>query len=259
MFVQAGQGLAAAHAAGVIHHDFKPDNVLVGAGDRVKVADFGLARVAASTASTVSGELIDLTRSQEGVGPAASVASGSAASGSAASTSAAPTQASERGPVGTLAYMAPERHLARTADARSDQFSFCVALYEALYQQRPFTGADVAGLRKAVLYGLPADPPRATPVPARVAAVLRRGLSRAPEDRYRRWTRCWPRWRGRRRGGCTGRSRPACWSARPTAMIGGDPRRGPLPGTPAPTRTPGGTGRRSVLATRSPRRPSGAS
>jgi serine/threonine protein kinase len=54
VFVQAGQGLAAAHAAGVIHHDFKPDNVLVGAGDRVKVADFGLARVAASTASTIS-------------------------------------------------------------------------------------------------------------------------------------------------------------------------------------------------------------
>ena len=176
VFVQAGQGLAAAHAAGVIHHDFKPDNVLVGAGDRVKVADFGLARVAASTASTVSGELIDVTRSQD---PAAGSAGSLGPSGSAA-----PTQASERGPVGTLAYMAPERHLARPADARSDQFSFCVALYEALYQQRPFTGVDVAALRRAVLHGAPADPPRGTPVPARVAAVLRRGLARAPEDRY---------------------------------------------------------------------------
>ncbi len=173
VFVQAGQGLAAAHAAGVIHHDFKPDNVLVGAEDRVKVADFGLARVAASTASTVSGELIDVTRSQEGVSPPV-----------APTGSATPTQASERGPVGTLAYMAPERHLARPADARSDQFSFCVALYEALYQQRPFTGVDVAALRHAVLHGAPADPPRATPVPARVAAVLHRGLARAPEDRY---------------------------------------------------------------------------
>ena len=174
-FVQAGEGLAAAHAAGVIHHDFKPDNVLVGAGGVVKVADFGLARVAASTMATISGELSDaagVTRSQ------AAVATGGA------SGSATPTQASERGPVGTLAYMAPERHLLRPADARSDQFSFCVALYEALYQQRPFVGADVAALRHAVLYDAPAEPPRGTPVPARVAAVLRRGLLRAPEERF---------------------------------------------------------------------------
>jgi len=170
-FVQAGQGLAAAHAAGVIHHDFKPDNVLVGADGVVKVADFGLARVAAGTLATISGELSDaagVTRSQA----------------AAASGSATPTQADEHGPVGTLAYMAPERHLLRPADARSDQFSFCVALYEALYQQRPFTGADVAGLRRAVLHEPPAEPPRGTPVPARVAAVLRRGLARAPEERF---------------------------------------------------------------------------
>jgi len=169
-FVQAGQGLAAAHAAGVIHHDFKPDNVLVSAQGLVKVADFGLARVAAGTAAAVSGELADAgpTRSHSGL----------------ASGSATPTQASERGPVGTLAYMAPERHLLRPADARSDQFSFCVALHEALYRERPFSGADVPALRQAVLQGAPAEPPRASAVPARVAAVLRRGLARAPEDRF---------------------------------------------------------------------------
>lgn len=171
-FVQAGQGLAAAHAAGVIHHDFKPDNVLVSAGGVVKVADFGLARVAAGTAAAVSGELGDpsVTRSSQ----AAGLASGSAT----------PTHASERGPVGTLAYMAPERHLQCPADARSDQFSFCVALHEALYRERPFSGTNVDALRYAVLNGEPAEPPRGSPVPPRVAAVLRRGLARAPEDRF---------------------------------------------------------------------------
>ncbi len=171
-FVQAGLGLAAAHAAGVIHHDFKPDNVLVSAGGVVKVADFGLARVAAGTAAAVSGELGDpaVTRSSLTAG----LASGSAT----------PTEASVRGPVGTLAYMAPERHLLCPADARSDQFSFCVALHEALFRERPFSGTDLASLRHSVLQGVPAEPPRGSPVPARVAAVLRRGLARAPEDRF---------------------------------------------------------------------------
>lgn len=171
-FVQAGQGLAAAHAAGVIHHDFKPDNVLVSVGGLVKVADFGLARVAAGTAAAVSGELGD------------SAVSRASQSAGMASGSATPTQASERGPVGTLAYMAPERHLLCPADARSDQFSFCVALHEALFHERPFAGTDVTTLRQAVLSGAPAEPPRGSPVPARVAAVLRRGLSRVPEDRF---------------------------------------------------------------------------
>ena len=172
-FVQAGQGLAAAHAAGVIHHDFKPDNVLVSAQGVVKVADFGLARVAAGTTAAISGELGDpaLTRSSH-------------STPGAASGSATPTQATERGPVGTLAYMAPERHLLRPADARSDQFSFCVALHEALYFERPFTGTDLPALREAVLYGAPSEPPRGSLVPTRVAAVLRRGLARAPEDRF---------------------------------------------------------------------------
>ncbi|MBL9105412.1 MAG: serine/threonine protein kinase [Myxococcales bacterium] len=178
VFRRAGEGLAAAHLAGVVHHDFKPDNVLVGGdGATVKVADFGLARVALGTAAAVSGELSDAgaTRASGSV-----PSSGGRASGSGGTV----TQASERGPVGTLAYMAPERHALRPADARSDQFSFCVALYEALYQQRPFAGGDVAALRQAVMHGEPAEPPRATPVPARVWAALKRGLARAPERRF---------------------------------------------------------------------------
>ncbi len=175
VFRRAGEGLAAAHAGGVVHHDFKPDNVLIGKdGAVVKVVDFGLARVALGTAAAVSGELSD-------AGARATTTSATAISGSLRSGD--PTQASERGPVGTLAYMAPERHALRPADARSDQFSFCVALYEALYHQRPFAGSDVASLRQSVLHGAPQDPPKG-PVPSRVAAALRRGLARAPEDRF---------------------------------------------------------------------------
>jgi predicted Ser/Thr protein kinase len=178
VFRRAGEGLAAAHAGGVVHHDFKPDNVLVGGdGAVVKVVDFGLARVALGTAAAVSGELSDAgSTARAGAVQTAPTPNSGRASGA--------TQASEHGPVGTLAYMAPERHALRPADARSDQFSFCVALYEALYSQRPFAGADVAALRQAVLHGEPGEPPRGTPVPARVAAALRRGLARAPEDRF---------------------------------------------------------------------------
>jgi len=84
---------------------------------------------------------------------------------------------------GTKAYMAPERHLARPADARSDQFSFCVALYEALYKQRPFTGVDVAALRHAVLYDPPGEPPR-------VVVYMAGGhrMEFAGEDAERMWS-----------------------------------------------------------------------
>jgi serine/threonine protein kinase/tetratricopeptide (TPR) repeat protein len=187
VFTRAGEGLAAAHAGGVVHHDFKPDNVLIGGdGAVVKVVDFGLARVALGTAAAVSGELSD-TGSRAATTLAATAISPHGPSGLSAGSvrgADAVTQASERGPVGTLAYMAPERHAQRPADARSDQFSFCVALYEALYHQRPFAGTDVASLRHAVLHEAPIDPPKGSSVPLRIAAALRRGLARAPEDRF---------------------------------------------------------------------------
>ena len=158
LYANAGAGLAAAHIAGIVHRDFKPDNVLVGEDGRPRVADFGLARAGAtpppdeSTASIDDGSLSDpLTRT--GVA------------------------------VGTPAYMAPEQLApGRVAiDAWSDQFSFCVALWEALHGARPFIGADRAELRAAMR--VPPKPVNAT-VPRSINAVLLRGLAVDPASRW---------------------------------------------------------------------------
>jgi Tol biopolymer transport system component/tRNA A-37 threonylcarbamoyl transferase component Bud32 len=150
MFVAAGHGLAAAHAAGLIHRDFKPDNVLVGNDGRVCVTDFGLARPALPRTDSAARDPSD---------PAAA-------------------GAPQTGLAGTLAYMAPEQYLRRSVDARADQFSFAVGLYEALYGERPFASPPVSG-----------DPPVVTTpplrgVPVALRQVLLRALRRDPDERY---------------------------------------------------------------------------
>jgi len=163
VFASAGRGLAAAHAAGLVHRDFKPDNVLLGTDGRVKVADFGLARPA--------GEV--------NAGSASPPPPGSGSGGLLASP------LTEWGQVmGTPAYMAPEQLRGGTADARSDQFSFCVALWEALYRQKPFAGAGLREMLDAERRGEVREPPEGSGVPGRLQPVLRRGLSASPEARY---------------------------------------------------------------------------
>ncbi|HSN28417.1 MAG TPA: serine/threonine-protein kinase, partial [Kofleriaceae bacterium] len=110
---RAGRGLAAAHAAGLVHRDFKPDNVLVGEDGRVRVTDFGLVSVGGT--DTVSPGPLD---------------------GGALAT----TLTRSGTIMGTPRYMAPEQHHGEPVDARADQFAFCVALYEALYHRLPFEG-----------------------------------------------------------------------------------------------------------------------
>ena len=159
-FVQAGRGLQAAHEVGMVHRDFKPDNVLIGVDGRARVTDFGLAQPAAWT---------------DGDAPAGST------SGEALKMSVAITTA-HGAIVGTPAYMAPEQWQGRAADARSDQFSFCVALYEALFDERPFFGRTWMELSGNVLSGKTKPPPRGTP--GWLRAALLRGLSIDPTARH---------------------------------------------------------------------------
>lgn len=155
----AGRGLAAAHAAGLVHRDFKPENVLLGRDGRVRVVDFGLAKALADAAEE----------------PAAGLDSG----GELASP------LTEWGAVlGTPAYMAPEQLGGIAADARSDQFSFCVALYEALYGERPFAGKGPREIAEAVLRGVPREASAGTKIPGWLRAVVLRGLKADPEERY---------------------------------------------------------------------------
>ena len=153
MYVAAGEGLAAAHAAGFVHRDFKPDNVIVGDDGRARVLDFGLAAVLGE-AVTRTAETIDGDRQ-----------------GTLTMTGAV---------LGTPAYMAPEQHRSGTVDARTDQFAFCIALWEALTGERPFAGATIYEIAANVCFGTITPPSR----PLRVEAVLRRGLAVRPSERY---------------------------------------------------------------------------
>ena len=149
VFIGAGRGLVAAHDAGMVHRDFKPDNVLVGTDGQPRVTDFGLAfEQGQQDPVEVSGEV------------------------------------STRPIVGTPTYMAPEQHAAANIDARTDQFSFAIALYEALYGKRPFAGKLREELATAVMDGRIEPPPPGTRVPWSLREILVRALSVKPGDRY---------------------------------------------------------------------------
>jgi WD40 repeat protein/predicted Ser/Thr protein kinase len=163
VFRQAGEGLAAAHDGGIVHRDFKPDNVLVGNDGRVRVADFGLAHAFDAPAEPRDSEL---TNSQS--------------SSSRLSVSLTRTGAI----MGTPAYMPSEQFAGLRTDARSDQFSFCVALWEGLYGRRPFAGHNIAALSLSISEGRIEPPPADNGVPTWIAAILTRGLSSKPDDRW---------------------------------------------------------------------------
>jgi len=165
VYVEAGHGIAAAHAAALVHRDFKPDNVLVGRDGRARVTDFGLAREAPVLTSP--------ERHEPAV--ASSEAQGTAWSHTTEHTATT---------AGTPAYLSPEQHEGRKADARSDQFSFCVALFEALYGELPFAGTTLGERRRAVLAGDVRFPRPYAAIPRRVRRALLRGLRVNRRERH---------------------------------------------------------------------------
>ncbi|MEM6992859.1 MAG: serine/threonine-protein kinase [Myxococcota bacterium] len=165
VFHRAGLGLQAAHSAGLVHRDFKPSNVLVGADGRVRVMDFGLVLIEGSESQARHAPTLMFAKVTEHESSQRLTAHGSV--------------------VGTPAYMPPEQHFRETQDARGDQYSFCVALYQALTGRYPFVGGDLLALCRAkqdrCIDG-PTSAPRG--VSPSLWSAMMRGLSPEPVDRW---------------------------------------------------------------------------
>lgn len=148
VFLAAGEGLCAVHDAGLVHGDFKPDNVLVGDKGSVWLSDFGLSRLISEVVQPAR----EPSASDSGI-----------------------AKASESGNlVGTPAYLAPESFAGAAPSVQSDQYAFCIALYEALRGNRPAVGPT----------GVVVPARLAGPMSCRLAGVLRRGLRRDPKQRF---------------------------------------------------------------------------
>ena len=156
VFLQAARGLGSAHGVGLLHRDFKPDNVLVGGDGRVRVTDFGLARSVLAPDEALHAKPV-MTALNLALTVTGTV-------------------------LGTPRYMSPEQLTGPDVDARSDQFSFCVALYEALYGSHPLRDGTAIAMLDHGDHALP--PPEGTKIPAAVGRAVLRGLERDQARRF---------------------------------------------------------------------------
>jgi eukaryotic-like serine/threonine-protein kinase len=171
VLVRAGRGVAAAHAAGLLHRDLKPDNVMVGTDGRVRVMDFGLARTQAESSTPDDIEAL-LQRAADAGSPSSKVEG-------------LELLLTRSGALmGTPAYMAPEQFRNAELGSATDQFGFCAMAWEALYGVRPFAAHGVVDLAVAVLQAKRAAVPRGRAVPRWLRRVLDRGLSVDPQSRW---------------------------------------------------------------------------
>lgn len=163
VFLEAGEGLAAAHDAGVTHRDFKPDNVVIGRSGRARVMDFGLAHAHEAAQEP----------------PQPLPANAETPTGSIRRRITLPGIM-----LGTPAYMSPEAMYAQKTDPRSDEFSFAVALFEALYGFRPFDGATAPAIAAEIQLNRVRPAPRKSAVPRRIYQLLVKALRAHPDERF---------------------------------------------------------------------------
>ncbi|MEM9462093.1 MAG: tetratricopeptide repeat protein [Myxococcota bacterium] len=197
VFIDAGQGLAAAHAEGLVHRDFKPSNAILDDQGRTRVLDFGLAR--RIDGGSTDGDRLGRGRGQTEHDQSLDTSLAAKRAGGPAIRARANKELVQGPPLGhwsiqaltktgvmmgTPAYMPPEQIEGREADARSDQFSFCVSLYEAVYGERPFEGTTLTERMTSMTRGRVRPAPKSSLVPARLRTILLRGLAASPAKRW---------------------------------------------------------------------------
>ncbi len=187
VFLAIGRALLAAHQSGVCHRVFSPDSVYVDDHDQVHLFNFQPAS-SAGLKKNPSGPQPIVPKHNQTMdtwpGLSQKRESGDDTLRSEEDNRFVTQRTAQGMSLGVPSYMAPEQHLGMAADASSDQFSFCVSLYEALYGRRPYSAKTLTNLKLEVLQGKFLPPPPDARVPPGIWQVLLKGLSVAPADRY---------------------------------------------------------------------------